>query len=573
VRYRQAIPPSSAQGSDYTVSHYVLDRLRQLGLEHFFLVPGDYASTFMKTLDADRSIERVPTLGELGCGYAADGYGRFKGIAACSVQYGVGTFSILNCFAGGLVERVPMVLIGPAPSREDDQLARTLGILYHHDTGNPRADAGAMAFGTVASVTVSDPEEAPRRIDGALIALLTERRPVYLQFPADVFGEPCSRPVGSLQATPRASDPESLAAAVDAALAMLSAAKHPVLWAGVQIQRLGLQALLQEIVDASGLAFTTTTLGKTVLDESQPAFVGTFAGPASPALTRAVMEATDCVLALGTILTDDYVGFMKSHHDRMVLVTDEVARVGKVSFGSVSMRDFLTALLERLRASARFPRPLVLPAVERERRATLAAGHVLTYEAFYEVFGAWLVEQGHIANAKLIVGESTSLYVFGNLMGLPRDSFVAQAAWGSLGWETGCALGVELATGHRPYVVAGDGGFMMTCQEISSLVRRCSNAVVFVMANAAYAIEQAFVDLEAFTPEGSYAPFDLLPEWDHLALAKALGARGAVVATVGELRSLLGGLEARDGVPTLVQVTISRKDLAPQLERLAKNPG
>ncbi|MBW8879422.1 MAG: FAD-dependent oxidoreductase [Acidobacteria bacterium] len=42
-----------------------------------------------------------------------------------------------------------------------------------------------------------------------------------------------------------------------------------------------------------------------VLDEAQPKFLGTYAGPASPAITRVVMEATGCPIALGTIITDD----------------------------------------------------------------------------------------------------------------------------------------------------------------------------------------------------------------------------------------------------------------------------
>jgi TPP-dependent 2-oxoacid decarboxylase len=123
----------------------------------------------------------------------------------------------------------------------------------------------------------------------------------------------------------------------------------------------------------------------------------------------------------------------------------------------------------------------------------------------------------------LVLGESTSLYVFGNLFGLPRNGFVAEAAWGSLGRETGCALGVALGSGKRPPVIAGDGGFMMICQELSSLVRQRCNAVVFVMSNKGYAIEQAFVDINAFKPNGTFAPFDVLPTWDYLALAKSFG--------------------------------------------------
>ena len=113
---------------------------------------------------------------------------------------------------------------------------------------------------------------------------------------------------------------------------------------------------------------------------------------------------------------------------------------------------------------------------------------------------------------------------------------------------------------------------MMICQELSSLVRERCNAVVFVMSNKGYAIEQAFVDINAFTPKGAFAPFDVLPAWDYLALARAFGARGYRAKTVKELRGVLAKVRALEDVPALVEVVIPEKDLAPQLKRLAAPP-
>ena len=171
----------------------------------------------------------------------------------------------------------------------------------------------------------------------------------------------------------------------------------------------------------------------------------------------------------------------------------------------------------------------------------------------------------------LILGESTSLYVFGNLYGLPANAFAAQAAWGSLGHETGCALGLALGSGKRPLVVAGDGGFAMMCQELSSLVRANIPAVVFVMSNEAYAIEQAFVDITAFEPGYAFAPFALLPKWDYAALAQASGLQGFRVGTVGDLRPVLESVSEMKKL-ALIQVVIPQNDLAPQLKRLATDP-
>ena len=99
-----------------TVADYLIVRLKQAGLEHLFAVPGDYASPFLIALDATPGITRIPNVNELGSGYAADGYARYKGIGAACVQYGVGSFGLLNCVAGSFVERVPAVVISRRPN-------------------------------------------------------------------------------------------------------------------------------------------------------------------------------------------------------------------------------------------------------------------------------------------------------------------------------------------------------------------------------------------------------------------------------------------------------------------------
>jgi len=555
-----------------TVADYLIARLKQAGLAHLFAVPGDYASPFLVALDATPGLARIANVNELGSGYAADGYARFRGIGAACVQYGVGTFSLLNCTAGSFVERLPVVVISASPSTRDRKLEHSKQILFHHSTGNLRADQIVFQNVTVASEILRTAEDAPGQIDRALVAMLTHQRPIYLEGLNDVWSMACAPPKGTLAPALISSDPESLAAALDAAWARIQAATLPVLWAGVEVRRFGLQDTLQQIVDASGLPFTTTSLGKTILDERQPRFIGTYAGPASPALTRAVMKATDCPIALGTIITDDYLGIMADSFGAMIEVNDQEARVGYQHYRQVTLPDFLDGLLKRFTSAGSKRRRYALPKVAADKPATAKPDAPLTYTRFYDEMSAALRNTRMRDETVLVLGESTSLYVFGNLFGMPRDSFVAQAAWGSLGHETGCALGVALGSGKRPYVVAGDGGFMMICQELSSLAREKCNAVVFVMSNKGYAIEQAFVDITAFTPKGSFAPFDDLPTWDYLALAQAFGAKGYRVKTVKDLRGVLAKVNGLEGVPALVEVVIPEKDLAPQLKRLAEPP-
>ena len=183
----------------FTVSDYILTRLKQAGLKHLFAVPGDYAAPFLTTLESFKGIKRIGNVNELDAGYAADGYARFAGIGAFWVQYGVGAFSVLNATAGSYVERVPVVVITGSPSDQDRLQTREYGILFHHSTGNLKADREVFEAVTVAAEIISSAEEAPEKIDRAMTALLTHHRPIYLEVYKNLWTVACERPKGKLK--------------------------------------------------------------------------------------------------------------------------------------------------------------------------------------------------------------------------------------------------------------------------------------------------------------------------------------------------------------------------------------
>ena len=95
----------------------------------------------------------------------------------------------------------------------------------------------------------------------------------------------------------------------------------------------------------------------------------------------------------------------------------------------------------------------------------------------------------------------------------------------------------------------------MMCQTLSTLRANNINAIVFVMSNHVYAIEQAFVNLDAFRPGGKFAPYDVLPVWNYVALAEGFGAKGFRVETVGDLERVLNEeLKHETKLPALVEV-------------------
>jgi indolepyruvate decarboxylase len=567
------------QAQPFTVADYLLTRLKQLNVTDVFQIPGDYVKHFTQALEYFDGVNAIGAINELDAAYAADAYGRTRGLGAVSLQYGVSTFSALNAIAGAYVELSPVVVISACPGADARQIGKMYDVLYHHSTGNLQADQEVYSHVTVAAITLSTSVGAAEAIDNLLIAAITHKKPVYIACYKEVWGEPCPRPSKEpLKPQVIKSDPLALQNAVAQAWAQITTAKNPMIFAGVEVLRHGLAGLLQQLIAASGFLYTTTSLGKTVLDEGGNKFVGTYSDAASIKNVTDLVTASDCLLTLGTIITDDYLVFIESKYADMVLATTTQIRAGYFIYENVTMKDFMEALLVRFKATRGYPLATVAPAQPKYPEPWLSNSDphwddkpdTITYNRFFQHSMKFLTDNNMLKDIVMTYGVSSSLYVATNAYGLSQNSFISSAAWQCIGFETGAASGAQLGSGKRAWTVAGDGGFMMVCQSLSTLARNNLNAVIFVISNGVYAIEQVYVDMSSFKPgpQHKFDAFDILPKWDYLALAKAFGAEGHKVETIKELNAVLEKVKTTTGKPTLVQVVIPEKDLPGQMRRL-----
>ena len=101
--------------TEITVAEYLLLRLKEIGVDEMFGVPGDFVMGFFNQI-IKSDIKYIGTCNELNAAYAADGYARIKGIGAFATTFGVGELSAINGVAGSFAERVPVVVITGSPS-------------------------------------------------------------------------------------------------------------------------------------------------------------------------------------------------------------------------------------------------------------------------------------------------------------------------------------------------------------------------------------------------------------------------------------------------------------------------
>ncbi len=563
----------------FTVADYLLTRLKQLNVTEVFQIPGDYVKHFTQALEYFDGVNAIGAVNELDAAYAADAYGRTRGLGAVSLQYGVSTFSALNAIAGAYVERSPVVVISAAPGADARQITKMYNVLYHHSTGNMKADQEVYEHVTVAAETLSTSVGAPEKIDNLLIAAITHKRPVYIACYKEVWGEPCPKPSNkSLRPLSITSEPLALENAVEEAWTQITAAKNPMIFAGVEVLRHGLSGLLQQIIDASGFLYTTTSLGKTVLDEKGNKFIGTYSDAASIASVRELVQQADCFLTLGTIITDDYLWFIENKYAEMVLATTEETRVGYFTYQGVTMKDFMEALLARFKKTKGYPLSTVAPPqppypepwVSNSDPKFNDKPETITYNRFFQHSMKFLQDNRMLDKIVMTFGVSSSLYVADKCL----RSVTKQLPWicrlamhrvrnrggfGRPAWKWKAGLD------HRRRRRLYDG-----LQSLSTLARNNLNAVIFVISNGVYAIEQVYVDLTSFEPgpQHKFDSFDILPKWDYLALAQAFGAKGYRAQTITELNAVLKELKKITKQPALVEVVIPEKDIPQQMYRL-----
>ena len=199
-----------------TIGQYLIDRLRALGVEHVFGIPGDYVLGLYKMIE-DSPIRLVGMTREDSAGFAADAYARIKGIGAACVTYCVGGLNTVNAVACAYAERSPVVLLSGSPGLSD----RLRNPLLHHMVRDFSTQREVFEKITVATAVLDDPLTAQREIDRTLAALMRYKRPVYLEIPRDRVLTPLSAAPRPQPVEEEASDPAALAEAVGEVRSML----------------------------------------------------------------------------------------------------------------------------------------------------------------------------------------------------------------------------------------------------------------------------------------------------------------------------------------------------------------
>lgn len=540
-----------------TVGSYLATRLTQIGLKHHFVVPGDYNLILLDKLLLNPHMEQVNCANELNCSFAAEGYARAKGAAACVVTFSVGAFSAFNGIGGAFAENLPVILISGSPNTNDagafHLLHHTLGI---HDFKYQLEMAKKI---TCATVALERAEDAPRLIDHAIRSALLAKKPAYIEIPTNMAGTPCAPP-GPISAvtSPAVSDPETLAAAIKYGLSFLANKLKPILLARPQLRAAGTEASFLKLANAIGYAVAIMPGAKSFFPEQHKQFVGIFWGEVSTLGADTMIDWSDAIFAAGTVFTDySTMGWTAEPKGGRVLTAefDQVSGVG-AALNRVRLADFLSGLAKRVTYNnttmteyARL-RPNPIQARTVNPKSPLSRGEISRQ-----------VEPMLTAQTTLLV-ETGDSWFNGIQMNLREGSrFEIEMQWGHIGWSVPAAFGYALGAPNRKVIaLVGDGSFQVTAQEVSQMVRLRLPIILFLINNHGYTIEVEIHD-------GQY---NNIQNWDYAALVEAFNggdghAKGYRAINGEELAVAIRKATVHTDGPTLIECVIDRDDCSKEL--------
>jgi indolepyruvate decarboxylase len=544
---------SDIRNERFSIGEYVIRRLQDYGIRDVFGIPGDYVLSFYTML------EQSP-LNVVGCtredcaGFAADAYARVHGMGALCVTYCVGGLSVCNSIAGAYAEKSPVVMISGSPGVRE----RVHNPLLHHMVRNWRTQYDVFEKLCVAGTELTDPLTAFSEIDRVLATCARFKRPVYLEIPRDmVHVRPETSPPYKSAETP--SDTRALNEAVNETVERIENARQPVLLLGVEIHRFGLQEVAVQLAEASGIPMAATILGKGVVAETHPLYMGLYGGALGRDEVTKYVEASDCLIMLGTFMTDINLGVYTAELDMAdcILVTSEQLRVRHHHYHDVRLDDFVCTLTTRKPRPKTPPPPA--PTEFWKEPFTLRPADRITIMRLIERLDEQLDDE-----TAVIADIGDALFGATDLTTRGRTEFLSPAYYTSMGFAVPAALGVHVARQNaRVVTIVGDGAFQMTGMELSNLVRHKFATVVIVLDNRGYGTERLL-------HPGDWKFNDIHP-WQYHRLPEVLGGgTGYLIRTEGDFDQALNAAWNDRTGPSILHVLIDPQDCSRALAKLAE---
>ena len=516
------------------------------GVDTVFGMPGGQSAPVYGALYGCSAVRHVLVRNEHAGAFMADGYARATGRpGVCLVTAGPGLTNCLTGMGTAYSDSIPMLVISGQIPR--DAIGADRG--YYHEM-----DAlGVTSPLTKWNACAASADEIPELVGRAFLEMKGGRpRPVHLDFPVDVLKEETD--AVPLQAgSPAGTEIDSRS--IEEAAALLNGAQRPLIIAGGGVVSAGAMDELRELAELLHAPVHTTPMGMGAIPDDHPLSHGTVLQRTTSDLSNMrehlspLPALADKVLAVGCRFSQLATGNWALELPGELIQLD----IDEAEFG----RNYPTkaAILADAKGGlSRLTEELRKRGAETRQRAWGAILDSLPVPDRWHIEGfdiAPIIRRA-IERDAIIACDITRLYymMITNFPVYEPRTFLHSSCFISMGYGFPAAIGAKVAFPERQVIaVAGDGGFMMTAQELACAVQERINVVVVLINDNCLS---AIKGIQNRSYGGRHIAVDLINP-DFVRFTESFGALGLRVTRVEEFEpALRQALEA--GKPAVIEV-------------------
>ena len=453
--------------------------LEEEGVEYIFGVPGEENLDMLDSLSRSSKIKLILTRHEQGAGFMAATYGRHTGkTGVCMATLGPGATNFVTAAAYAQLGGMPILMVtGQKPIKKSKQ--GRFQILDVVDMMRPI---------TKYTHQLASADNIPSRIREAF-RLAEEEKPgaTHLEFPEDVADE-------HTDSTPLKPSyvrrPLAEQKAVRAAVKKLEEAKSPILVIGAGANRKITGRMLLQLVEKTGIPFVTTQLGKGVIDETHPRFVGCAALSAGDFVHRAI-ETADVIVNVGHDVIEKPPFFMKRGGAEVIHISTRSAEVDPVYFPQIEVIGDIANAIWQIKEDIVPSGKWGFDEMLRFRKAEVEHTEALDGDARFPIFPPYLVRKIREAMpADGIICLDNGVYKIWFARNYParqQNTVLLDNALATMGAGLPSAMAsARVYPDRKVMAICGDGGFMMNSQEMETAVRLGLNITVLILNDNSY---------------------------------------------------------------------------------------
>lgn len=516
-------------------SDVLVKALEHEGITTIFGLPGEENLDVLESLRTS-PIRLIVTRHEQAAGFMAATVGRLTGrTGVCLATLGPGATNLVTAAAHAQLGAMPMLMLtGQKPIKSSKQAHfQIVNVVEMMRPVTKYAQQIIHGNGVAAKV-----REAFR--------VAEQERPgaVHLELPEDVAretAEPFFFPTEKIRR------PAADGVAIRRAAEAIQAARRPLLLIGAGANRTMTSRMLSTFIDTLHIPFFTTQMGKGVVDERHPLYLGAAALSENDTLHEAI-ERSDLIINVGHDVVEKPPFFMRPGGADVLHVSYSPAEVDPVYFPGLQVigdvANAIWQLTEQVRRQAHWEVDCFV-AIKRalEQRMASQVG-----SASFPIKPQRLVRDVRDAmpsNGIIALDNGMfKIWFARNYPAYEPNTVLLDNALATMGAGLPSAMAAALLYPERKVLaVCGDGGFMMSSQELETAMRLRLNLCIMILRDDGYGMirwKQEAMRLPSFGLSFNNP--------DFVAYAEAFGAHGVRVERTEDLSPVLEACLRAPGV-------------------------